>query len=61
MNIFTIVLIILAGIFLGPWVFDLVGFIFKMISKLFYLLGDGFNFFGLGSILQIKGGLMCQI
>ena len=58
MKILTIVLIILAGLILGPWVFDLVGFIFSMISKLFYLLGDGFDFFGIGSI---KGGLMCQI
>lgn len=61
MNILTIVLIIIAGLLLGPWVFDLVGFIFEMLSKLFYLLGDGFDIFNLGSILQIKGGLMCQI
>ena len=56
MSIWSLILIIIAGLLLGPWVFDLVGLIFNYISKLFYLLGDGLDFFNISTVLNLVGG-----
>lgn len=52
MSIFTIILLIIAGILLGPWVFDLVGLIFGFISKAFYFLGNIFDVFDVSTIFD---------
>lgn len=58
MSIWSLLLIIIAGFVLGPWVFELVGFIFEWVSKFFYMLGDGIDFFNISTILSIGGDMI---